>query len=211
MAACCVLLQHFQGKGRGAAPWLLKVSPHFHSNDVQEGLQLLCLMPSCWSTAHRSHSLVCSLLAEFRPNLCYNFQPSPEVAKALLPGKSLPLVLKLMFWTVRTYFPPHCLFPSKLQPTHPICFLRQPSSRKLSFGGKFLQLASNIITFEPPPRAARLLWHALPQTMACCLPRALINILSFTSKKEREQHKEPCISQNGALQKNSLKNSIQQT
>lgn len=61
MAACCVSLQHFQGTERRVTPWLPRVSPHSYSNDVQEGLQLLCLMPSCWSTAHRSHSLVCLL------------------------------------------------------------------------------------------------------------------------------------------------------
>lgn len=138
------------------------------------------------------------------------FLLSPELAKDLLPGKSFPDApySESDVLNYKDVFSP-ILFVFFKAPTHFLhLFLRQLSSHKLSFGGKFFQSASNKITSEPPSIAAQFLWHALSQTRACCLARALINILSFTSKKKREQHKEPCISQNGVLYRNSLKNTI---
>lgn len=44
---CCVFLQHFQGTGCCLTLGLLQVTPHSHTNAVQEGLQLLRLTASC--------------------------------------------------------------------------------------------------------------------------------------------------------------------
>lgn len=86
-------------------------------------------------------------------------------------------------------FPPQFVFSKA--PTHLLhLFPRQPRSHKPSFGGKVVQSASNVITFEPSSIAARFL---LPDNGTLLTPSS--NQHSFIQQREKSSIKNLAFSE----------------